>query len=156
MIVKAMTLIILITIFGILDYISNNKIYALSNFTIEFPMAKDEHSFSTTQTSYHIENSTSQSLKFMTNATSDGHIITNYYPYTTDQNSITISDSTIFFNFNFKMPSDTDPSIIHIQRVNLFMYVYGIKHIYPKTEDNILDNHTAFDYDAYANQPTRN
>ena len=44
----------------------------------------------------------------MTNATSDGHIVTNYYPYTTNQNSITISDSTIFFNFNFKMPSDTD------------------------------------------------
>ena len=96
---------------------SNNNAYSTSFAYILSPFTKDEYQIGHTQRiSFHLDNQTSNTVEMVTNV--GGHNITKYFKYTSDQRTITVSNSSILANFNLMIPQQNNPTLINILRIN--------------------------------------
>jgi hypothetical protein len=115
-----------ITIIGILTIFSmalfaNVLLQACSATSVRFIyifvlLILDKTQFLPDQIMFHLYNQTSGAIETISNET--GKDITRYFKYTQEQNTVTISKSTIYIHYNLQIPSPSNPNAISIERVN--------------------------------------
>src|SRR5689334_77167 len=96
---------------------SNNNAYSTPFAYILRPLTKDKYQIGYTEgISFHLDNQTSNAVEMVTNV--GGHNITKYFKYTSDQRTITVSNSSILANLNLMIPQQNNPTLINILRIN--------------------------------------
>jgi hypothetical protein len=96
---------------------SNNNVYSTPFAYILSPLTKDEYQIDHNEgISFHLDNQTSNTVEMVTNV--GGQNVTKYFKYTSDQRTITVSNSSIFANFNLMIPQQNNPTLISILRIN--------------------------------------
>lgn len=119
---------------------SNSNVYATPPFAyMTSPLIKDEYRIGYTGIPIHLDNQTSGSIEMVTDV--GGHNVTEYLKYTTDQRTITISNSSIFANFNLMISQHNNPAIINIVRINGSFPIQVIK---DNSNDPIVPNRQYF------------
>jgi hypothetical protein len=129
----AFTIIIALSIFSITVFeIMVAQIYAaaINSSKIPFihlsvPLTPDKIQFVPNQIMFHLDNQTSGAIESISNET--GKDITQYYIYNPNQNTVTISNSTIYTHYNIQIPNPTNPNTTLIQTVNR---AFDIKNIF--------------------------
>ncbi|MGN6350325.1 MAG: hypothetical protein ACTHL3_02550 [Candidatus Nitrosocosmicus sp.] len=120
----AITIIVALAIFSITVFeIIVAKIYSAGiisskiPFTrLSVPLTPDEIQFVPNQIMFHLDNQTSGAIESTSNET--GKDIRKYYTYNPKQNTVTISNSTIYTHYNIQIPNPNNPNTTLIQTVN--------------------------------------
>jgi hypothetical protein len=92
---------------------------------LSVPLTLDKIQFVPNQIMFHLDNQTSGALESISNET--GKDITQYYIYNPKQNTVTISNSTIYTHYNIQIPNPNYPNTTLIQTVNR---AFDIKNIF--------------------------
>jgi hypothetical protein len=133
--IKKLIIFVFTSLITIAAYQFNNNIYATPFAYLTSPLIIDEYKIGYTGIPFHLDNQTSGSIEMVTNV--GGHTVTEYLKYTTDQRAITVSNSSIFANFNLMIPQHNNPTIINIVRINGSFPVQVIK---DNSNDPIVPN----------------
>jgi hypothetical protein len=121
----AITIIVVLNIFSIILFESIvAQVYAASAITsgkipfihLSVPLTPDKIQFIPSQIMFHLDNQTSGAIESISNET--GKEITQYYIYNPKQNTVTISNSTIYTHYNIQIPYPNNPYTTSIQTVN--------------------------------------
>jgi hypothetical protein len=83
---------------------------------LSVPLTLDKIQFVPNQIMFHLDNQTSGAIESISNET--GKNITQYYIYNPKQNTVTISNSTIYTHYIIQIPYPNSPNTILIQTVN--------------------------------------
>lgn len=115
-----------ITIIGILAMFSivlfenvSMQVYAATSVPfihIFASLTPDKIQFLPNRMMFHLDNQTSGAIESISNET--GKNVTQYFKYNPEQNTVTVSNSTIYIHYNLQIPYPDNPNAISIQRVN--------------------------------------
>ena len=83
---------------------------------ISVPLTHDKIQFVPNQIMFHLDNQTSGAIESISNET--GKNITQYFKYNPEQNTVTVSNSTIYIHYNLQIPYSDNPNALSIERVN--------------------------------------
>lgn len=79
-------------------------------------LTPDKIQFLPNQIMFHLDNQTSGAIESISNET--GKNVTQYFKYNSEQNTVTVSNSTIYIHYNLRIPNLDNPNAISIEGVN--------------------------------------
>lgn len=79
-------------------------------------LTPDKIQFLPNQIMFHLDNQTSGATERISNET--GKNVTQYFKYNSEQNTVTVSNSTIYIHYSLQIPYPNDPNALSIERVN--------------------------------------
>ncbi|MER5175820.1 MAG: hypothetical protein ABJB73_08615 [Candidatus Nitrosocosmicus sp.] len=79
-------------------------------------LTPDKIQFLPNQIMFHLDNQTSGAIESISNET--GKNVTQYFKYNSEQNTVTVSNSTIYIHYNLQIPNLDNPNAISIEGVN--------------------------------------
>ena len=97
-------------------------VYATSAVTVNpfihifVPLTPNKIQYLPNQIMFHLDNQTSGTIETISNET--GKNITQYFKYNPHQNTVTISNSTIYTHYELQVPFPGNPNTKQIQKVN--------------------------------------
>ncbi len=83
---------------------------------ISVPLKPDKIQFIPNQIMFHLDNQTSGTIESTSNEI--GKNITQYFKYNPEQNTVTVSNSTIYTHYDLQIPYSSNHNTISIQKVN--------------------------------------
>lgn len=97
------------------------QVHATASTTIPFihifaSLTPDKIQFLPNQIMFHLDNQTSGAIESISNET--GKNVTQYFKYNSEQNTVTVSNSTIYIHYNLQIPNLDNPNAISIEGVN--------------------------------------
>ena len=116
------TIIAIILIFSFALFENALKVYAtaasIANPFIHIfvPLTPDKIQYLPNQIMFHLDNQTSGVIESISNET--GKNITQYFKYNPDQNTVTVSNLTVYTHYELQIPFPDNPNIRQIQKVN--------------------------------------
>lgn len=121
------TIIDILAIFSIASFENiSTQIYATSVPLIHIfvPLTPDKMQFFSNQIMFHLDNQTSGAIESISNET--GKNVVQYFKYNPEQNTVIVSNSTIYTHYDLQTQFADNPNTISIERVNR---TFDIKYI---------------------------